>query len=133
MEETTDMKMAIVGSHTFPMMQGAGYILGAVARLQPGDTVLVRPTEGVDYMAQVFAHVKQLDVKVYPTSGPRGDVFRRDMELVDDADAVTAFFDPNAIMEGGTAHIVEVALRKGKPVEVWTVEDGELVRVGEHE
>lgn len=125
------MKVAIVGSRTFPMSEGAGHILGAVARLKPGDTVLVRPSEGVDYMAQVFAYVRHLDVKVYHADGARGDVFRRDMKLVDDADIVTAFFDPEHVMEGGTGHIVETAMRKGKPVEAWTVRDGELERVGE--
>lgn len=125
------MKVAIVGSRIFPMAEGAGYILGAVTRLKTGDTVLTRPSEGVDYMAQIFAHVRGLDVEVYRADGARGDVYRRDMQLVDDADKVIAFFDPDHVMDGGTGHIVETAMRKEKPVEAWTVVDGELIRVGE--
>lgn len=61
----------------------------------------------------------------------RDGVYERDYRLVDHADSVMAFFHPERVMEGGTAHVVKAALDREKPVEAWTLDDaGELIQVG---
>lgn len=126
------MKVAIIGSQTFPLGDGAGFIMAAVTALGPGDSVLIRPTQGgADMMARLCANARGRRVIVYASAGPGALAFQRDIDLVTAADRVVAFFDPAHIMEGGTGHIVEVAWRMGKPVEAWTLKDGQLERVGE--
>ena len=127
------MNVAIVGSHSFPIRRGAGYIFEVVSGLKPGlDKALVRPTEGVDYLAGVVAEAFGIEVVMFRSRGGREANFERDASLVTYADRVEAFFDPEHIMEGGTGHIVEVAQRIGKPVRAWTVdEEDNLVMVGD--
>lgn len=124
------MHVAVVGSRSFPIRQGAGYIFEVIARLTPVDKVVVRPSEGVDYLAKVMAEALGIEVVMFRSIGGREANFKRDASLVDYADKVEAFFDPEHVMEGGTGHIVEVAQRMHKPVRAWTVEGENLVLVG---
>ena len=128
------MKVVVIGSKTFPLGAGAGFIKEAIALLKEDDTVFIRPTQGgADMMARLFCQVRGIRVVVYASKGPGPLAFQRDIEMVTDADRVVAFFDPAHVMEGGTGHVVEVALRMNKPVEAWTVRNGNLERVGELE
>jgi hypothetical protein len=124
------MNIAIIGSRTFPLTKGVGYIFELIAGLRANDRVLVRPSEGVDYIAKTLAGALDIPVTEFRATGGRELVFKRDEDLVAYADRIEAFFDPDHVMEGGTGHIVEVALRSGKPVRAWTVRDGELELVG---
>lgn len=124
------MNIAVVGSRSFPIRRGAGYIFEVISHLTPVDKVLVRPSEGVDYLAKVMAEALGIEVVVFRSVGGREENFKRDMSLVDYADRVEAFFDPEHVMEGGTGHVVEVAQRMRKPVRAWTVEGDDLVLVG---
>lgn len=124
------MNLAIVGSRTFPLQKGAGYIFELIAGLKLNDKVLVRPSEGVDYIAKTLAEALDVEVVMFRAAGGKELVFKRDEDLVAFADRIEAFFDPDHVMEGGTGHIVEVALRANKPVRAWTVHDEELVLVG---
>lgn len=125
------MNVAVVGSRSFPVRRGAGYIFEVISHLTPSlDTVVVRPSEGVDYLAKVMAEALGIEVVVFRSMGGREENFKRDMSLVSYADRVEAFFDPDHVMEGGTGHVVEVAQRVGKPVRAWTVEGEDLVLVG---
>lgn len=124
------MNVAVIGSRSFPVRQGAGYIFEIVSTLHPGsDKLLNRPSEGVDYLAGVMAEALDIEVVTFRSAGGREANFRRDVDLVEYADRIEAFFDPEHIMEGGTGHVVEVALRANKPVRAWTVEDDVLVLV----
>jgi hypothetical protein len=68
----------------------------------------------------------------YPEAGGRDQTYRRDFEFVEAADQVLAFFDAGAVMEGGTAHVVEAALMRGIPVTAWSIDQlGRVERVGE--
>jgi len=124
------VNIAVVGSRSFPIRRGAGYIFEVISHLTPVDKVLVRPSEGVDYLAKVMAEALGIEVVVFRSVGGREENFKRDMSLVDYADRVEAFFDPEHVMEGGTGHVVEVAQRMRKPVRAWTVEGDDLVLVG---
>ena len=124
------MHVAVVGSRSFPIRRGAGYIFEVISHLTPADKVIVRPSEGVDYLAKVMAEALGIPVIVFRSVGGREENFKRDVSLVDYADRVEAFFDPEHVMEGGTGHVVEVAQRMHKPVRAWTVEGEDLVLVG---
>jgi len=124
------MHVAVVGSRSFPIRRGAGYIFEVISHLTPADKVIVRPSEGVDYLAKVMAEALGIPVIVFRSVGGREENFKRDVSLVDYADRVEAFFDPEHVMEGGTGHVVEVAQRMRKPVRAWTVEGEDLVLVG---
>ena len=65
-----------------------------------------------------------------PDPGGRAQVFLRDVEMVQDADEVVAFFPEDAEMSGGTGHVVEKALDQHKPVRAYAVVGGNLILVG---
>ena len=67
-----------------------------------------------------------------PDAGP-GSAFIRDNEMVAKADLVLAFFDPQNVMQGGTAHVVETAVDRSVPVYSYSMEEDALVRVGDHD
>lgn len=50
--------------------------------------------------------------------------FSRDVEMVQQADKVYAFFANGQFMQGGTGHVVACALREGKPVEAYELDEG---------
>lgn len=125
------MNVAVIGSRSFPIRHGAGYIFEVISSLTPNiDILVVRPSEGVDYLAKVMAEALGVEVVMFRSLGGREENFKRDVSLVNYADRVEAFFDPEHVMEGGTGHIVEVAQRMRKPVRAWTVDGDDLVLVG---
>lgn len=65
--------------------------------------------------------------------GGRGATFLRDNEMVSNADLVLAFFDPQTVMRGGTAHVVETAIDRAVPVYSYTIDDEGLTRLGDHD
>jgi nucleoside 2-deoxyribosyltransferase len=67
-----------------------------------------------------------------PAQG-RQATFYRDIQMVADSDAVIVFFAPDAIMEGGTAHLVEKALDQSVPVYAYSADEERVTRVGEHD
>lgn len=84
-------------------------------------------------IARIAAELKfEVDWFEPHEAGGRGQTYNRDFELVGAADRVWAYFSPEAIMEGGTGHVVEAALAREIPVEGWVVdEQGKIERVGE--
>lgn len=126
------MNVAIVASRNFPVA-GWPYIEDRITRLPVGAFVLVRPSVGtVDEIISIYAQRHGYQVRYLPvTKTGRGATFRRDIELVDSADQIIAFFAPDRIMDGGTGHIVEKAQDARKPVEAWSInEDDMLFLVG---
>jgi len=53
------------------------------------------------------------------STNTRGDVYKRDYEMVEQAVSVLAFFAPDREMDGGTGHVVQSALARGIPVEAY--------------
>jgi hypothetical protein len=125
-------KVAIVGSRTFPLDPGIGKEIVEVM-LEYGEDVmfLTRGSPGLDTFVMHAAPIIERRCFAYPAKGGP-DNFLRDMELVKDADEVVAFFDPATLSDPntGTAHVVEKALDKKKPVRAYTTVNGGLVYVG---
>ena len=65
-----------------------------------------------------------------PEPGGRAKVFLRDVEMVQAADQVIAFFPDGDEMTGGTGHVVEKALDQKKPVRAYAVAGTELRLIG---
>lgn len=60
--------------------------------------------------------------------------FYRDIDMVQRADKVYAFFAPGQFMHGGTAHVVSCALKAGVPVEAYELdEDGNVIETATDE
>lgn len=65
---------------------------------------------------------------------PTGDNFQRDLALIRAADKVYAFFANGQFMHGGTGHVVACALREGKSVEAYELdEQGTVVEIATDE
>lgn len=76
----------------------------------------------------------RLNAVVLPWTAAGGSSFHRDEEMVASATEVHAFFAPGAVMEGGTGHVAQVALRLGKALTAYTLnDDGDVVVIGEDE
>ena len=125
------MKVVIVGSHTLDLSQAVGPLFKELLRLPNDAEILIRkpkyepiaPFENlVDHLAQTLNH------RVYPMipiGKGREGVWERDMNMIEAADYVMAFFDERHVMEGGTAHVVEKAIEKEVPTSAYRVdEDG---------
>lgn len=65
---------------------------------------------------------------------PAGLTFSRDADMVRRSDKVYAFFASGQFMQGGTGHVVACALREGKPVEAYELdENGDVVEIATDE
>ena len=128
-------KVAMVGNHTFPIDASIGKQVVDVM-LEYGEDVafLTRGSEGFD---QFIIHASLvIGRRVFTYKGQGGtDNLIRDGELVNDADEVLAFFDPETMHreDTGTAMVVEKALTARKPTRAYTVVEGALVWAGETE
>ncbi len=72
--------------------------------------------------------------RVHKFNAGSGTSYYRDAEMVDHSTAVYAFFAPGQLMQGGTGHVVAVALRQGKLVEAYELgTDGSVVQVASDE
>lgn len=134
------MRVAFVGSTKLPLKDYAGAILSEIARLPEGTLVLLRqgvttpPGSFEQLVAQICA---RLDLEVEwcmpKRNGGRAAVFERDIAMAERADEVVAFFPANAVMEGGTAHVVEKAIDADRTTNVYVMLDGEKRLVASHE
>lgn len=135
--------IAVVGSSTFPLARGSGHILRKMNKEHlclPQMRFASRADrsgvaiKGVDSMTRVFAHaIGGTYVPVWLDSTVKAEErgLRRDMRLVDESQMVWAFFDPQRVMQGGTANVVNIAINKGVEVAAWTLdEDDNLIEVG---
>lgn len=135
------MKVAMVGPRTLPLKEYAGAILGEIARLPEGTSVLLRRGRTTDpgsfeqLVAQICAQLA-IDVTwCTPDAGGRAAVFERDIAMAEKADEVVAFFEEGKVMEGdsGTTHVVEKAIDADRVTNVYVVIDGEKQLVASHE
>lgn len=134
------MRVTFVGSTTLPLKEYAGAILGEIARLPEGTSVLLRrglktdPGQFEQLVAQICEQLA-IDVEwmLPEPNGGRAAVFERDIAMAEKSDEVVAFFPPNAVMEGGTAHVVEKAIDADRLTNVYVVLDGEKRWVAGHQ
>lgn len=69
-----------------------------------------------------------------PMGNTRASTFHRDISMVDSASEVHAFFGPDALMQGGTGHVVYCALRRGVHVHAYEVDvDGNIIETASDE
>jgi hypothetical protein len=137
------MRIAVVAGHDVaPSVEIASKLAAALAWLADEDgELLVRSaaladsTLAIERMAVELADIMGVPcVPLMPFGWGRGGVYDRDIAMVEKADRVIAFFHSERIMEGGTGHVVEVALRKYVPIDAWAVDDsGNLLPVGSDE
>lgn len=141
--------IAIVGSSTADVEAYSQYILDEMTRYLPDVEFHIRvngrdeATSGVEaFVARVSEMWGKTNYLYSPeksvtrtkgTTEPRSQRhknFLRDIVLLDAVDEVVAFFDPERVMEGGTGHVVEVAIRIDKPCRAYTLRNGRLEEVG---
>jgi hypothetical protein len=119
-------------------------LIGEVARimLQANDDFAVRADRYGTIASEVEVLVQQVAKKIHrqvflfqPTRGSgQASTYHRDNEMVSCVDEVFAFFPEGYIMVGGTAHVVEAALRDGKRVTAYSVApDGLVMEIGSDE
>jgi|WetSurMetagenome_2_1015567.scaffolds.fasta_scaffold03982_8 hypothetical protein len=83
--------------------------------------------------AAMVADALALKVEWQVPEGGVGSVYSRDYDMVRAADRVLAFFAPDAVMQGGTGHVVEAAMASEVPAEAWVLaDDGKLEWVGSY-
>lgn len=116
------MKVAVVGNRALVLEQVVDHLLRTLVSL-PVDTVVLlrkgRKTPAGDFESLTQALCLQLHINYewcVPDEGGREAVFQRDISMVDQADAVVAYFAPDSVMEGGTGHVVEKAMDVDRPV-----------------
>lgn len=121
------MKVTFVGSRTLDLAQVSIPLLNELTKLPDDAQVLVR--SGHSEMGQ-FEHltIRLCDALGIPvaTRTPeigkgRAGVYERDISMVEESEAVIAYFDQAHVMQGGTAHVVEKAIDKEKPVYAYQV------------
>lgn len=106
-------------------------VLGKVAATDAIDTLGVRVPRGSDepstmlekFVAQIGPDLGRVVTRCRASTNKRGDVYRRDYEMVQNARNVLAFFAPDQEMEGGTGHVVQAALARGVPVEAYRLNE----------
>ena len=103
------MRVAIIGSSTFPVVQCAVEIAQFIKTFPPDTEFLTRGAEGFDRFAAEAASIMGYKVTKFPGKGGAFN-FERDVDIVRLADRIEAFYDAERIGEGGTGHIVEKAL-----------------------
>lgn len=133
------MKACIAGSRALELDgHVAQIVLEELLRL--GDRgfteILVReplhsPLRPFEALVASLGNVLSLTVTSYqPEPGGRAQVFLRDVEMVQDADEVVAFFPADAEMSGGTGHVVEKALDQKRRVRAYAIVGGRPVLIG---
>lgn len=81
-------------------------------------------------LAQAF-WISVLWFRPDPDTGP-GATYRRDLDLVREADVVLAYFKTTE-MDGGTMHVVEKAIDIDRPVYSYGYTGKGFTRIGEHD
>lgn len=111
------MRVAIVGSRDYPDLAEVRRYVGTL----PPDTVVVTGgARGVDRVAADEAESRGLAVVIHCAKWDdegRSAGYRRNIRIVEDCDRVVAFWDGGS---RGTQHTIDIARRKGRPVEVIT-------------
>ena len=126
-------KVVFCGSRSFPIDAELGGEVVSLMRTYPADTIfLVRGSHGFDQFVQRVADIIGYECEKFDSRGG-GDNFRRDADMVREADEVVVFLDPASLSNDntGTAHIIEKALDQKKPTRAYTAAHHRLVFAGE--
>jgi hypothetical protein len=116
------VKIAFVGSRALDIGEIGDHLVRTLASLPVDTVVLLRkgrktPAGDFESLTRYLCLNLHFDYEwCIPDEGGREAVFLRDVEMVDRADAVVAYFAPDSVMEGGTGHVVDVAMMADRPV-----------------
>ena len=125
------MNIVMVGARAFPIIKAGVEICDLLGKLSRDTVICTRGGEhGPDAFIAEAAKAMGFTVRRFPGEGGASN-FIRDVEMVNAADAVYAFFEAEHIGEGGTQHVVEKSLdqRKRTYSYTWTSRGG-LTLVG---
>lgn len=117
------MRVAVIGSRSFPEETGKRWMRKVLAMMGPGIEIVSGGADGVDTWAANEAFIQGMDVRVirpdYVTfsDNPRRAPIERNRTIVDMSDVVIAFWHDDS---RGTKMAVEYARAQGKPVLVVT-------------
>jgi len=120
--------LVIVGSGAlWPTPEIISIALSRIIDTDPVIPLGVRVPRGSDepttplerFVAEVGPSLGRVIKRCRADTNKRGDVYRRDYEMVEHSVAVLAFFAPDQEMEGGTGHVVQAALARNIPVEAY--------------
>ena len=107
------MKVAVIGSRNLFVDDLSPYLPEGVTEIVSGGA------RGIDTCAREYARSKGLKLTEflpdYNTFG-RGAPLRRNIEIIDYADTVVAFWDGSS---RGTAFVIDNCKKRGKPVQVF--------------
>jgi CTP:molybdopterin cytidylyltransferase MocA len=105
------VRVAIVGSRNFGLLE----LVGEYVCSLPIDTVVITGgARGVDRYAENTARAREMRVEIFPADWTRygkSAGFRRNVQMVERADKVVAFWDGKS---PGTKHSIELARIAGK-------------------
>lgn len=116
------MKVAIVGSRQFvdrALMERA--VDKLVATHGEHLVIVSGGATGADQEAERAAQLTGVPVRIFKPDWDkfgRSAGFKRNVEIVDEADMLVAFF-AEGLRTKGTQHSIDLALKKGIPVHVW--------------
>ena len=107
------MKVAIIGSRSPKVTNLEDYLPSDTTEIVSGGAI------GIDRCAEEYARCHGIPTKIflpdYKKFG-RSAPIKRNVEIIDYADAVVAFWDGTS---RGTRFVIEEAKRKGKPVRIF--------------
>jgi hypothetical protein len=132
------VKIVFAGSRTLPLDGDlASHILALLIEYDPAATTVLlrkptnRPLRAFEALVAGLATALGIRSETRePGPGGRKATFVRDIDLVEAADRVLAFFPAGEEMDGGTGHVVETAQNQAKPVIAYVVENGQVRWLG---
>lgn len=126
-------RLVVVGSTDFPLdVQVGGAIVDLLREWAP-EVILTRGARGFDRFIIRVGTLLGIPVIQFTAKGASSN-WSRDVELVEQGDAVIGFVSTTKFDEGkisGTQHVLEVGLNQKKPVRAYTSVDSKLVYAGE--
>ena len=126
-------KVGLVANESFPVDANIGSQVVDIMNSFAEPVFLTRGCQGLERFVEHAAIVIGRPAFRYPARGGV-DNFDRNRDLVNDADVVLAFLDPDTLdVETGAQHVIEAALSARKPTRAYTLVEGRLVWAGETE
>lgn len=131
--------MVLAASRSVPYAPAVAAATLEMAKLPNDSWVFLRkPTKkpASPFELAVAAAASNLGINVRwwtPGPGGRQATFLRDVAMVEAADEVVCYFTEEEEMTGGTGHIVEKALDRGRRCRAYSIVDNALRWVGGHD
>ncbi len=113
------MRYAIIGSRTCTSRKFVFPALDKILHL--GDIIVSGGAKGADFLAEEYAEQKDFTVVVYKAMWDlygKSAGFKRNVQIIDDADEVIAFWDGKS---KGTKHSLGLAKQARKPIHLFWI------------